>query len=85
MRLMRLYLSTKVRKDFISSTSLSLGGPIGESTWSYAINLNWSDAESNIINYATSGKTVGLILTKQFSLFLILKISLGLLIKVLNL
>ena len=64
-----LYLSTKVRKDLISSTSLSLGGPLGGSTWSYAINLNWSDAESNIINYTTSGETVGLSLTKQFSLF----------------
>ena len=64
-----LYLSTKVRKDFISDTSLSVGGPIGESTWSYAINLKWNDAESNIINYTTSGQTVGLSLTKQFSLF----------------
>ena len=40
-----------------------------ESTWSYAINLNWNDAESNIINNTTSGQTVGLSLTKQFSLF----------------
>jgi hypothetical protein len=64
-----LYLSTKVRKDFINSTSLNLGGPIRGSTWSYAINFNWSDAESNIINYTTSGETVGLSLTKQFSLF----------------
>ena len=48
---------------------LVLGGPIGESTWSYAINLNWNDTESNIINYTTSGQTVGLSLTKQLSLF----------------
>jgi len=64
-----LYLADKVRKDFTSGTSLSIGGPIGESAWSYAINLNWSDTESNIINYTTSGQTVGLSLTKQFSLF----------------
>jgi hypothetical protein len=64
-----LYLSTKVRKDFVSSTSLSIGAPIMQSTWSYSINLNWNNAESNIINYTTSGQTVGLSLTKQLSLF----------------
>ena len=64
-----LYLADKVRKDFTSGTSLSIGGPIGESAWSYAINLNWNDTESNIINYTTSGQTVGLSLTKQLSLF----------------
>jgi len=64
-----LYLATKVRKDFISDTSLSLGGPIGEGTWSYAINLKLTEAESNIINYVTSGQTIGLSLTKTFSLF----------------
>ena len=64
-----LYLSTTVRKDFISSTSLSVGGPIMESTWSYGINLNWNDTDSNTINYITSGQTVGLSLTKQLSLF----------------
>ena len=64
-----LYLATKVRKEFISNTSLTLGGPIGESTWSYSINYNWNDAESNIINYTTSSQTVGLSLTKDFSLF----------------
>ena len=64
-----LYLATKVRKDFTSSPSLSIGGPIGESAWSYAINLKWTEAESNIINYATSGQTIGLSLTKTFSLF----------------
>ena len=40
-----------------------------ESTWSYAINLNWNDTDSNTINYITSGQTVGLSLTKQLSLF----------------
>ena len=64
-----LYLATKVRKEFISNTSLTLGGPIGESTWSYSINYNWNDAESNLINYTTSGQTVGLNLTKEISLF----------------
>jgi hypothetical protein len=64
-----LYLATKVRKDFVSSTSLGVGGPIRESTWSYAINLTWNNTESNIINYTTSGQTVGLSLTKQLSLF----------------
>ena len=64
-----LYLSTKVRKDFVSSTSLSIGGPLMQSTWSYSINLNWNDTGSNIINYTTSGQTVGLSLTKQLSLF----------------
>ena len=63
------YLSSKVRKDFVSSTSLSVGGPLMQSTWSYSINLNWNDAESNIVNYTTSGQTVGLSLTKQLSLF----------------
>jgi hypothetical protein len=58
-----------VRKDFISSTSLGVGGPIRESTWSYAINLTWNNTESNIINYTTSAQTVGLSLTKQLSLF----------------
>ena len=43
-----LYLSTKVKKDFVSSTSLSMGGPLMQSTWSYSINLNWNDAESNL-------------------------------------
>ena len=64
-----LYLATKVRKEFISNTSLGLDGPIGESTWSYSINYNWNDAESNLINYTTSGQTVGLSLTKEFQLF----------------
>ena len=64
-----IYHVSKERKDFISGTSLSVGGSIGESTWSYAINLNWNDAESNLINYTTSGQTVGVSLTKQFSLF----------------
>ena len=64
-----LYLADKVRKDFTSGTSLSIGAPIGESAWSYAINLNWNNTESNIINYTVSGQTVGLSLTKQFSLF----------------
>ena len=64
-----LYRATKVRKEFISNTSLTLGGPIGESTWSYSINYNWNDAESNLINYTTSGQTVGLSLTKEFQLF----------------
>ena len=64
-----LYLATKVRKDFINSTSLGIGGPIRESTWSYAINLTWNNTESNIINYTTNGQTVGLSLTKQLSLF----------------
>ena len=49
--------------------SLSVGGPIMESTWSYALNFNWNDAESNTINYTTSGQTVGLSLTTQLSLF----------------
>jgi len=64
-----IYLTGKEQKTFISGTSLSLGGPIRGSTWSYAINLNWSDAESNIINYTTSGQTMGLSLTKEFQLF----------------
>ena len=64
-----MYLATKVRKEFINNTSLTLGGPIGESTWSYSINYNWNDAESNLINYTTSGQTVGLSLTKEFQLF----------------
>ena len=64
-----LYLATKVRKEFISNTSLGLGGSIGESTWSYSINYNWNNAESNLINYTTSGQTVGLSLTKEFQLF----------------
>lgn len=64
-----LYLAGKERKDFISGTSLSVGGPIRGSTWSYSINYNWNDAESNIINYTTSGQTMGLSLTKDFSLF----------------
>ena len=64
-----LYLATKVRKDFVNSTSLGVGGPIRESTWSYAINLTWNNTESNIINYTTSGQTAGLSLTKQLSLF----------------
>ena len=64
-----LYLSTKVRKDFANSTSLSVSGPIMQSTWTYGLNFNWNDTESNTINYTTSGQTVGLSLTKQFSLF----------------
>jgi len=40
-----------------------------QSAWSYSINLNWNDTGSNIINYITSGQTVGLSLTKQLSLF----------------
>ena len=63
-----IYLSTVEREDIIHSTSLGFGGPIGESDWTYNINLNWNNTESNIINYTTSGETVGFSLTKQFSL-----------------
>ena len=54
---------------FINNIRMGFDGPLGESTWSYSLNTNWNSAESRIINYTTSGQTVGLSLTKDFSLF----------------